>query len=249
MKYYYRNQLDLIKFPYTRYYDRGSKDWDYAIFYCNYIDPYQLRRNIWPPKNTIHEIKVDDVTVCAIVKRENRDDYIGIQKLNASLASQNIQEVYNALEMLEGAVKYDPNNEIALLTLGRGYVAIQDYDNARKAMNRLLEIYPDYDKALNIVAFSYISEGEARSNPVLIDRAINILNKVITINYKFVDGYYNLGLAYFLKGDDNQALNYLNMAVEINGRHKRSYYLIANILEKNGDHQRAKEVLQYVESL
>ena len=102
---------------------------------------------------------------------------------------------------------------------------------------------------MNIIAFSFISEGDAGSNPVLIDRAINILNKVISINYKFVDGYYNLGLAYFLKGDDNQALNYLNKAVALNGRHKRSYYLIANILEKNGNHQRAMEILQYANSL
>lgn len=249
MHYYYRNHLDEITFPYTRYYDRGAKDWDYAIFYCNYIDPYQLRRNIWPPKNTIHEIKVDDVTVCAIVKRENRDDYRGIQLLNQAISENNYPKVIQALGLLESAIRYNKNNEIAYLSLGRGYIITQKYEEARETMGKLMEVYPEYDKALNLIAYSYISEADARNQPRLLDRAINILGQVISINYKFTEGYYNLGLAYYMKGDDNMAMNYLNTAIETNGRHKRSYYLIAEILQKIGDSERAMEVINYANSL
>ncbi len=249
MKYYYRDHLHQINFPYTRYYDRGSKDWDYAIFYCNYINPYQLRRNIWPPKNTIHEIKVDDVTVCAIVKRENRKDYLGIQELNKGITENDPNAITHGINLLEEAVKYDPQNEIALLTLARGYILLQNHDQARKTLGYLLEIYPDYDKALNLLAFSYINEGDMKRETTLVDRAINILLKVIDINYKFTDGYYHLGLAFYLKGEDNMAMNYLNQAIEINQMHRKSYYLIASILEKNGDTAKAQQVLNYVNSL
>ncbi|MGC9341773.1 MAG: hypothetical protein ACP5E3_03660, partial [Bacteroidales bacterium] len=154
MRYYYRNVPEQVNFPYTRYYDRGSKDWDYAIFYCNYIDPYQLRRNIWPPKNTIHEIKVDDVTVCAIVKRENRSDYRGIQLLNQGVSEGDYSKLQRSIQLLEEAVKYDKNNEIALLSLARGYTIIQQFEKARQTLGSLLEVYPDYDKALNLIAYS-----------------------------------------------------------------------------------------------
>lgn len=249
MHYYYRDHLHKINFPYTRYYDRGAKKWDYAIFYCNYINPYQLRRNIWPPKNTIHEIKVDDVTVCAIIKRENQKDYQGIQHLNEGLSANDPNKLASGINLLEEAVKYDPHNETALLSLAKGYIMLNNYEQARRTLGSLLEIYPDYDKALNLMAFSFISEGDMTQKPALIDRAVNILIKVININHKFSEGYYNLGLAFYLKGDDNRAMNYLNQAIDINHRHIKSYYLIATILEKNGDTAQAQQVLNYVNSL
>ena len=249
MDYYFKDHRDIIDFPYTRYYDRGAKDWDYAIFYCNYIDPYQLRKNIWPPKNTIHEIMVDDVVVCAIVERKNRNDFLGIKHLDSGLGSGNLEDINLGLRLLESAVSYDKNNEIAHLSLARGYIMMRDFDRARNTLNSLLEIYPDYDKALNMIAFSFISEGDLTQNQVLVDRAIALLDKVISINNKFVDGYYNMGLAWYMKGEDNQALNYLYKAVDINGRHKRSYYLIANILENNGETARAQEITNYANSL
>jgi tetratricopeptide (TPR) repeat protein len=249
MQYYYRDHLDQISFPYTRYYDRGSQDWDYAIFYCNYIDPYQLRRDLWPPKNTIHEVKVDDVTVCAIVKRENKSDFRGIQLLNQGFSEGDYSKLQRGLSLLEEAVKYDRNNEIALLSLARGYIIIQQYDKARQTLGSLLEVYPDYDKALNLIAYSYISEADTRNQPGLLDQAINILGQVISINHKFTEGYYNLGLAYFLKGEDNRALDFLNTAIQNNGRHRQSYYLIAEILQRNGNEARAMEIRNYANSL
>ena len=57
--YYFREYRDQVQTLYSRYYDRGKYDWDYAILYCNYLHPSQLKNGLWPPKNTIHEMKVD----------------------------------------------------------------------------------------------------------------------------------------------------------------------------------------------
>ena len=248
MKYYYRN-ADWISYPYTRYYDRGSYDWDYAIFYCNYIDPYQIRKNIWPPKNTIHEVKVDNVTVCAIVKRENRDDYNGITLMQEGLQLRDIVKVQTGLSMLENAIKYDPHNEIAYLSLARGYIAIQQFELARQRMNTLLSFYPNYDKAVNLIGYAYLNEGEATGNISLIDRSISYFNEAIKINYKYVLGYHNLGLAYMMKGDDNAALTYFNKAIELNARHIQSYYMMASIFEKRGESDKARQIIDYARSL
>ena len=77
--YYLRNHRHLAKPLYTRYYDRAAFDWDYAVYFCNYIDPYQLKNGLWPPDGTIHSIQVGDASVCAIVKRESKKDYQAIQ--------------------------------------------------------------------------------------------------------------------------------------------------------------------------
>ncbi len=247
--YYFRNYSDTVTLPYTRYYDRGVYNWDYAVFFMNYIDPYQIRKGIWPPKNTVYEVKVDDVPVCAVVKRENRDDFYGIQKLNAGIKSKNIKLMMEGLNMLEQAIKYDPHNEVAYLTLAHGYIIIGSFEKARQKLHQLLSFYPEYDKALNLVAFSYLSEGNNTKNSVLLDRAITILNQVININYKNSQAYYYLGLAYEMKGDDEEALKQFNTSLNLNPRYKDAYYSIASIFDKQGETAKAADFRKYADSL
>ena len=111
--YYFREHKDQVQTLYSRYYDRGKYDWDYAILYCNYLHPSQLKNGLWPPKNTIHEIKVDDVVVAAIVERKNRDDFLGSSLLADAMSEQNDAKLRQALLYLQSAVEYDSSNEIA----------------------------------------------------------------------------------------------------------------------------------------
>jgi hypothetical protein len=118
--YYFKDHLDKVSTAYTRYYDRGMHDWDYAVFFCNYIDPYQIRTGIWPPKNTVYEVKVDDVIVGAVVKRENKDDFVGTGILSQGLNERNMLLINDGLTILERAAAYDPNNEVAWMNLATG---------------------------------------------------------------------------------------------------------------------------------
>ncbi|MCK4920740.1 MAG: hypothetical protein KAS71_06830 [Bacteroidales bacterium] len=249
MKYYYRDHLDKISYPYTRYYDRGAYDWDYAIFYCNYINPYHLKKDIWPPKNTIHSINVDDVTVCAIVKRENTEDYEGINLAMKSMRERNFEGLIEGIEHMEAAIKYDKYNEISYLNLARAYITIQDFDRARERMNTLLGFYPEYDKALNLIGYSYLNEGDVKGNTLLIDKSIGIFSEVIRINYKYVEGYHNLGLAYMIKNDSKRAFDFFNKALNVNPNYKQSYIMIGKLYEKEGDSVRAKRYFDYANSL
>ena len=249
MNYYFRDQRDKVDIPYTRYYDRGMYDWDYAVFFCNYIDPFQLKKNIWPPKNTIHEVKVDDVTVCAVVERKNKDDYRGVRLMNEGMQEQSPQKVAEGINLLEAAVRYDPYNEAAYLNLAQGYILIRRFDMARNHLNTLLSIYPDYDKALNMMGYAFLSEGDLKRSKPLLDRAAALFSQTIRVNYKFTPAYHNLGLTYFLKGDDETAMKYFNQALEVNGNYKQSYLMIATILEKRGDTERAAKIRQYAGSL
>ncbi len=249
VQYYFRDESGKVSLPYTRYYDRGVYNWDYAVFFMNYIDPYQIRNGIWPPKNTIHEVKVDDVPVCAVVKRENRDDYYGVLKLNEGIREKDGSKVVEGIRLLDKAMQYDKNNEVSYLSAAHGYILLGQFEKARQKLHALLSIYPNYDKALNLIGYSYLMESENNRDPILIDRAMVIFNQVINFNYKNSQAFYYLGLAYMLKGDDEQALNFFNKTLGLNPRYKDAYYSIATMLEKRGEHAEALRYRKYADSL
>jgi len=176
INYYFRNYPDQVQPFYARYYDLGKYDWDYAILYCNYIHPYQLNNGFWPPMNTIHEIKVDDVVVAAIVERKNKDDYLGSALLSEGMNEQDGDKLEQAMIYLERAVEYNPNNEVARLELGNVYSAFLMFDDARNTMDQLLKIYPDYDKALNLKGYSYLIQAEYTQDFSYINDAIRNIN-------------------------------------------------------------------------
>lgn len=45
---------------------QGKREWDFSIILSRYWDPALLKKGLWPPLGTIHEVKVDGVTICAV---------------------------------------------------------------------------------------------------------------------------------------------------------------------------------------
>ncbi len=249
ISYYFRKHRDKVHPFYSRYYDRGKYNWDYAILYCNYIHPYQLKNGLWPPRNTIHTIKVDSVVVAAIVKRASKEDHIGSKALQAGIRERNAAKLAEGLEHLENAVALDNHNEAAYLELGNAYIAFLRFDDARKAMDRLLGIYPDYDKAYNLKGYTWLVESEVKQDPELIDKAIATISQAVKINYKFYSGYYNLGLCYAAKRDRGNAEYYLKQAIRYNGKFKAAYVKLAELYDSFGDKDMAAQVRERIKRL
>ena len=247
--YYFRNNRDQVEPFYSRYYDRGKHDWDYAILYCNYIHPYQLKNGLWPPKNVIHEIKVDDVVVAAIVERKNKDDYYGSKLLAEGVREQSPEKLSRALGLLKSAVAYDENNEAAYLELGNAYSAFLRFEESRATMDRLLELYPDYDKAYNLKGYTYLMESEVKQDRTLLDNAIKIINLAIKSNYKFFSGYYNLGLCYAMKDDKDNAVYYFKQSIRYNGKFTTAYEKLAQVYDFYGEPEMANSVRAKLNSL
>ncbi len=234
--YYFRHYQDQVSTTYTRYYDRGSYDWDYAIFFCNYIDPYQLKNKIWPPFKTIHTIDVDHVPICAVVKRESKMDYQAIRLIDQ-------QDFLNGIPMLEEVIKREPHNEVALLKLTEAYIQIMQYENAIRTVDQCLKIYPDYDKALNLKGIAYMQNQEY-------DKAASVFIYIINkVNYRFVTAHHNLALIYIRQNDAETAKNYLRKAIEVNSNYKPAYLLMAEILRQQGRTNEANQYLQVANSL
>ncbi len=125
---------------YMRYRERNEKDWDYAVFLPQFVDPEMMKHGKFAPKGTVHKVVVDNSVVAVVVKRESKEDYIGIETLK-----QNNPQ--GAIPHLEQAVKTDPDNEIAWAYLGVAYASTGRKNDAIQALTRSLNISPGYQLA------------------------------------------------------------------------------------------------------
>jgi hypothetical protein len=122
---------------YIRYRERNEQNWDYAVFLPQFVDPEMMKKGLFAPKGTIHKIMVDNSVVACIVKRESKDDEIGIEALKTN-------DVQTAIPHLEAAVNADPNNEIALAYLGVAYAMTGHKAEGINALTRSMNISPGY---------------------------------------------------------------------------------------------------------
>jgi tetratricopeptide (TPR) repeat protein len=236
VSYYFRHVTDKASTMYTRYYDRGSYDWDYAVFFCNYIDPYQLKNNIWPPYKTIHTIDVDHVPIGAVVKREGKQDYAGISFLDHG-------DLEHGIPVLEEVIKKEPYNEIAMLRLGEAYIQTGQFADAHRVLDKCLKIYPDYDKALNLKGIAYMQNEKY-------NEAISIFIHIVTkVNYRFVTAYHNLAVLYLRQNDPETAKSYLRKAIDVNSNYKPAYQAMAEILMRQGRTAEANKYIQAANAL
>ncbi|MCK4747480.1 MAG: hypothetical protein KAT15_10605, partial [Bacteroidales bacterium] len=230
VNYYLRHWSDRAHPVYTRYYDRGGKDWDYGVYFCNYISPFQLNNGLWPPAGTIKTIEVDGVPVCAIVKRESKEDLEAIQ-----LVQQ--RDFLNGIPRLEEVNSKFPNNEFVKLKLGEAYLMTRQFARVYELMDECLEIYPDYDKALNIKGVAYMESGD-------MENARSTFLRITRINHRFAPAFHNLGLlcVRMRPPDVVTAIDYFEKAILANKVYRPSYQALAAIYKQQG---RLEEAAQY----
>ena len=128
------------KSTYIRYRERNEKDWDYAVFLPQFIDPAMMKSGKFAPKGTLHKIMVDNSVVAMVVKRVSKEDYIGIEAVKRT-------DPQAAIPHLLIAVQLDPDNEIAWAYLGVAYAEVGQREKALDALGRSLNISPNYQLA------------------------------------------------------------------------------------------------------
>jgi len=235
LKYYFRHYGEKVKVVYIRYYERGNSEWDYAVIANSYINPYQLKKKIWPPANTIHTIDVDKKPVCAILERKNHFDVQGYRLMSTG----NSQE---AAKFFERAIEQDPKYEMMYYNLAQAYMNLHDYDKALQAIRQCLKLYPDYDRGLNIMGMAYLNKNNYED-------ALQVFRRNMAVNPKYVASYYYAGLIFAQNNDLSTALKYLTEAIEVNARYKPAYVLIAQIYKMQGNEVLAKQYSDYANSL
>jgi Flp pilus assembly protein TadD len=186
---------------YVRYRERYDTDWDYAIMTQSFVDADYLKNGRFPPKGTIHTIKADDAPICAVIKREDKNDLLGKQAIDSTNFPQ-------AIKYLSDALRYNPDNEIAWTNLGLAQLNTGQGQQAVQSLTNALKITPESMMAKNYLAYAYMQTGNT-------SYAISTLLNLIEENPGMPDPYRMLGQIYQQQGNSQMAQQYNNAYQQI----------------------------------
>ncbi|MDX2001699.1 MAG: glycosyltransferase family 39 protein [Chitinophagales bacterium] len=170
---YLNSVKDKASLIYSRYYDRSNKDWDYGIFYSEFVNPYQLQKGLWPPDGTIYEVKAGGIPLCAVVKRTSKADLLGQQAMQAN-------NFPKAVEELERAKQVYPRNEAVYTNLGLAYLNMGNVPKGIEALSKSFELFPS-DPITNY----YLGVAYVQNNPPNVNMAIEYVAKAVQLNPGF----------------------------------------------------------------
>lgn len=201
IQYYLRHDTSRFDFNFIRYYEKGNADWDYAIICNTGISPEQLRSGVFPPKNTVYEVKIDGKPICVVLKRMDKSDFIG-----AELKKQD--SIFEAIPFLQKSIQLDNTNESSMINLAEIYLRMNKADSLILVMNKLLKINPSSETGNYFKAYGLFLKGNN-------EESLNLCDKVIKINPKFQSAY-SLAANIKLNSQDFYAAeNYLNGLISI----------------------------------
>jgi len=224
--YYFRKDTAKFEVVFTRYYERGNNDWDYAIFVNMGINSAQLKNGAWPPANTVHTIDVDGKPICAILKRTDKSDMLGAQAMQ-------INDTANAIRYFNKALEVVPTNEAVLLNLADLYTKLQKFDSADVSIKKLLKFDPELDNALYSQAIIFFYKND-------VENTLLTTKRILKNNVKYYMAHYIAAYAYMRKNDTFSAIKSLEKLLEQNQGFKQAYQLLAQIYQQQGDTEKAQ---------
>ncbi len=198
---YLSNLADSFEVRYTRYYLKSDADWDYGIFYVDYVNPYQLQNGYYPPDQTVYTVRAGGAPLCVIIKRVDKSDYKGFKALEDKSYAE-------AIPYFEKALKFYPNSEAVYMGLGAAHVFNKEPEKAIKPLERSLQLHPKQGLVNYYMGLCHAQLGKE-------EYAIVYLERSIKINPKIRQSYLLLGKIYETMGDEKNAKAYLDYAKKL----------------------------------
>ncbi len=124
-------------------------------------------------------------------------------------AQSQINDFKGAKNSLIESLKYDGNNLKALSILSFIHYRAKEYDIALRIYDKILEIDPDNDNALNSKGFILIETGQN------IDDGLELCKKAYEINPNSPSVLDSIGWGYYKKGDLENSALYIKRAFEL----------------------------------
>lgn len=235
---------------------KNTSDWDYGIVMLTEAKFDKNLKENWPPPNTIHEIKVDDISVCFIVKNDFKpNDILSLELrlsknptvngyVELSLLYYNKQKYLKSIEASEKAIQLDTNNSIAYNNMCSAYNMLLMYNEAKVACEKSLALKPNISLTLNNLKVA--NNGIEKMK-----------NKTFTIQE-----YLTLGYNYYqkkeyencirvseelLKIDPNNAIAYNNICTSYNSLEEYDKAIVAcgRAIELAPDFELAKNNMKF----
>ena len=172
----YFEKSENVDFKYTRYLERSSHDWDYALFGVNYIHPYMLKNNTWQSARTVKTFYHKGNPLVVLLERGTKDDLSGIRAINN-------KDWESGEELLKNELKQDPNNVWLYVNLANMKLAQKDFTAFDTFLEKGRAIHPLYEPFYLLEAQKLYDQGNYEA-------ALEALNELIEVNPR----YRNAGL-------------------------------------------------------
>jgi tetratricopeptide (TPR) repeat protein len=222
-----------IETEYFRNEERSMTDWDYAIIANRYIPPYQLKNNLWPPARAIHVVYADGVPLCAVLKRDTKDDYLGYRALCDG-------KTEDAVKLLGQAVGSGTSDEMLFYNFGVALHIAGQEQKADSVLKAGLKLNPGF--TLINMYMGNLARSAGRVN-----EAIGLYEKVIASDRKYFEAY--VELAKLLDGiDQGRAREILRNCLRVNPHYGPAIRQLAETY-RNSDPEVARKYDELLKSL
>ena len=234
---YYVKQDDTTHFRcvFSRIYQMGNNDWDYAVFTITGMNPEWIKnKEVFPPKNTVHTVDVDGVPICIVLKREDKSDLYGYQAMKAG-------KIDSAKMFYRKAYAYNPDNEQVLENMANIYLDERKPDSAVFYAARWVDNVPSNATALSLLANAYMMKGD-------VSGALGVTTQMKKYMPDDINGYWIAANCYLQQHNLQMALNELQALVNIRPI-PQAFKLMAQIYQAAGQVQAAQQCMDIASQL
>lgn len=228
VRYYFRNYPN-VHVGYTRYDDRSSKNWDYAIFYNAYFDQFRLKNHQFPPVGTVFAPMVSNKPMGCVIKRPSTLDFEAIslvtQPSTADSSSTSPEtKMKTAIAKMVTYLNVDKNSSEVMFYLGSTYANMGQADSAEYWLNQSVAVFPENSRSQFMLYQIAMDQKKA-------DKAIAIMDKYIDSRPKDSEGYLMKGQALLLKKDYYGTVEMASEGIKVNPLESRCYLLGAQAFQ------------------
>ena len=155
------------------------------------------------------------------------NDFLSIQKLEEANKLRYAKQYTAAVNVVNEALKFNPNNKDAWHFLGDIYYShLTDKEKAFECYKKVIELDPNYAKAWNMIGLYYFYDLNDKNKAIeAYNRSIEICKKNLQENPNDLDSLYELCNAYFTLGDKNNNFECHKKIVEIAPNDSRSWFM------------------------
>lgn len=229
LKYYFRKDTN-IRVIYSRYYEKYSKDWDYALFGNVYINRFQLKNRLFPPEGTLYVPLVDGCPMAFVLKRDTKKELEGFEFERQGKYGE-------ALAVFEPYCAGHEKNEEVWARMGKLYYMTGRLEQAQVALEHALQLHPFLYEALYMKAWVALKQKDYRN-------ALEAAGKMLDENDSSPDAWYLRANIHYQTRHYREAIGDLNRLLSFRPDFDRGFVLAGDIFRDNGDFAQAANLYE-----
>lgn len=229
MEYYFRKDTN-VKVIYSRYYEKYSKEWDYAIFGNVYISPYQLENKLFPPSGSLYAPVVDGYPMSFVLKRDTKMELRGYQ-------FEKDRQFEQAIQVFKEYTRTHLQNEEVWSRMGKLYYITKQFEEAKEVLEYALSLHPFLNEALYMLA---LTNAELKN----FSGAFEAVERMLAENEASADAWYLKALLHYRLKQYQNAVTALNRVLAFRPNFDRAHILAGDIFRDNNDFEQAAKMYE-----